>query len=98
MFYNNIYNIITKRGEFMDEVILRKILNETLDEKLKSIHNEIKDIENSIQEVESVNAARYVELMNSIKDLRKDLRKDITNVEIITSSNWNNIAKIKLVK
>ena len=78
----------------MDEEMLRKILNETLDEKLKPIHNDIKDIKNLIQEVESVNAARHVELMNSIKDLRKD----ITNVEIITSSNWNDIAKLKSVK
>jgi hypothetical protein len=28
----------------------------------------------------------------------KALRKDITNVEIITSSNWNEIAKLKAVK
>ncbi|MGH4125885.1 MAG: hypothetical protein ACREV6_23490 [Clostridium sp.] len=33
-----------------------------------------------------------------IKGNVEALRKDILNVEIITSSNWNDIAKLKAVK
>ena len=36
--------------------------------------------------------------INHIKGDVEALRKDLANVEIITSSNWNEIAKLKLVK
>jgi hypothetical protein len=38
---------------------------------------------------------------NDIVHIKGDveaLRKDISNVEIITSSNWNDIAKLKAIK
>ena len=78
----------------MDEEMLRRILNETLDEKLKPIHNEIKEIKESIQEVESVNANRHIELMDSIKDIKDNLN----TVEMVTSKNWNEITKLKSIK
>ena len=91
----------------MDKEILEALSN-LLDEKLKPIHIDIKEMKTGIKdlkigqekiiskldEVESVNANNHVEMLNSIKDLSKN----ITNVEIITSSNWNDIAKLKLVK
>ena len=33
-----------------------------------------------------------------IKSTTEEIRKDLNNVEIITSSNWNDIAKLKAVK
>jgi len=40
-------------------------------------------------------------MSNDIVHIKGDvegLRKDLANVEIITSSNWNDIAKLKLAK
>lgn len=48
-----------------------------------------------------VNKAEHDKMSNDIAHIKGDiegLRKDITNVEIITSSNWNDIAKLKSVK
>lgn len=53
-----------------------------------------KEIKTLIEELDPKNANRHLELKESIDGLRKDL----TNVEIITSSNWNEIAKLKNVK
>ncbi|MCR1900194.1 hypothetical protein NSA47_14600 [Irregularibacter muris] len=47
-----------------------------------------------LEELEPKNANRHLELKESIKELRKD----VNNVEIITSSNWNDIAKLKSIK
>jgi len=40
-------------------------------------------------------------MTNDISHIKGDveaIRKDISNVEIITSSNWNDIAKLKSIK
>ena len=74
----------------MDEEMLRKILKE----ELKPIHADIKKIISKLDEVESVNATRHTDMMNDISDIKDNLN----NVEIITSKNWNDIAKLKAVK
>lgn len=58
---------------------------------LKEGQKEIKDM---ISELDPKNANRHVELTEKIDELRKDLNA----VEIVTSKNWNDIAKIKAVK
>lgn len=72
-----------------------------LKEELKPIKNDIKELKTGqeeikelILELEPKNANRHLELKESIEGLRQDL----TNVEIITSSNWNEIAKLKKAK
>lgn len=70
-------------------------------EELEPIRNDIKELKTGqeeikelILELEPKNANRHLELKESIEELRQDL----TNVEIITSSNWNEIAKLKKAK
>ncbi|WP_042683531.1 hypothetical protein [Anaerosalibacter massiliensis] len=72
-----------------------------LKEELEPIKNDIKELKTGqeeikelILELEPKNANRHLELKESIEELRQDL----TNVEIITSSNWNEIAKLKKAK
>ena len=49
---------------------------------------------NMIEELDPKNATRHTDIIKSIDKLRDDL----TNIEIITSSNWNEIAKMKKAK
>lgn len=84
----------------MDNEILKSI-REILKEELEPIKQDIsilkkgqEEIKSLIQELDPKNANRHLELKESIDELRKDL----TNVEIITSSNWNEIAKLKKIK
>lgn len=70
-------------------------------EELEPIRNDIKELKTGqeeikelILELEPKNANRHLDLKESIEELRQDL----TNVEIITSSNWNEIAKLKKAK
>mgnify|MGYP000957600617 FL=1 len=59
--------------------------------ELKEGQNEIK---NFMVEVEAKNANRHIEMMKEINGLREDLN----TVELVTSKNWNDIAKLKSVK
>ncbi len=51
-------------------------------------------IESKLDNTEAQNANRHVEMMNEIREMKKDLAA----VEIITSKNWNEIAHLKAVK
>lgn len=59
--------------------------------KLEKGQEEIKTI---IGELEPLNTSRYLELKNSIDDLKKNL----STVEIVTVSNYADIAKLKSIK
>lgn len=76
--------------EFKEEF---KTLNTKLDENTQIL----RALEHSSQ----VNKAEHDKMDNDIVHIKGDveaLRKDISNVEIITSSNWNDIAKLKAIK
>lgn len=48
-----------------------------------------------------VNKAEHDRMANDVTHIKGDvigLRKDLANVEIITSSNWNELARLKAVK
>lgn len=84
----------------MDKETL-EVIRVLLKEELEPIKNDIKELKTGqeeikelILELEPKNANRHLELKESIEGLRQDL----TNVEIITSSNWNEIAKLKKAK
>jgi len=80
-------------------------------EILKSMQRDIIEIKEQQQEDHSilkaiehkseVNKAEHDKMGNDIAQIKggvEALRKDISNVEIITSSNWNDLAKLKAVK
>lgn len=71
-----------------------KILKEgqnRLEKKIDKLEEEEKEIKSSMEYLDPKNADRHLELRESIEELRKGL----LNVEVITSSNWNAIAKFK---
>ncbi|MFT8315957.1 MAG: hypothetical protein ABF633_17170 [Clostridium sp.] len=78
------------------EVMLKKEL-----QPIKTQLDENTQILKALEHKADVNKAEHDKMSNDIAHIKGDiegLRKDITNVEIITSSNWNDIAKLKSVK
>ena len=86
-------------------------MDEKIIELLKEMHEDIKGIKIQQQEDHIIlKALEYnlnitnaeVEKMSNdvihIKGNVEALRKDISNVEVITASNWSDIAKLKAVK
>lgn len=81
----------------MDKEMLQAI-KELLQNELKPVNDRLEKIELAVEEIREIvvelepkNATRHLEISNSIDVLRKDL----ANVEIITGSNWIEIAKLK---
>jgi archaellum component FlaC len=59
------------------------------------------DMLKGLEENAKVTRAEIEKIANDVVHMKGDieaLRKDISNVEIITSSNWADIAKLKAVK
>jgi len=59
------------------------------------------DMLKGLEENAKVTRAEIEKVANDVVHMKGDieaLRKDISNVEIITSSNWTDIAKLKSVK
>ncbi len=70
-------------------------------EPIKSQLNENTQILRILEDKAGTNKAEHDAMANDIAHIKGDvesIRKDISNVEIITSSNWNDIAKLKSVK
>lgn len=80
-------------------------------ELLQQLNNKIENIEKSQKEIKDeivlINkkldgvveqTADLVEFRSEIITKVDSIRKDITNVEVITASNWQDIAKLKAVK
>lgn len=87
----------------MDNELI-KALSELLDDKLRPINQKLDEhtqILRALEHSSEVNKAEHDKMSNDIAHIKGDveaIRKDLTNVEIITSSNWNEIAKLKAVK
>lgn len=62
--------------------------------RLGDIETEIKSFKNQFTDFESKSANNHVEVINTIKDIQKDLNA----MEIVTSKNWNDIAQLKAIK
>ena len=80
------------------------LLDNKLDEKLEPIKSQIDENTRILRILEDkavTNKAEHDAMANDIAHIKGyvgAIRKDISNVEIITSSNWNDIAKLKSVK
>ncbi len=69
--------------------------------RLEIRQNETYQIVNALEHSAEINKAEHDNMTNDISHIKGNveaIRKDISNVEIITSSNWNDIAKLKSVK
>ena len=88
--------------ELMESI--RKLLKEELEpikteiKELKEgqikLQNGQKEIKEMLGELDPKNATRHLELKDSIDQLRKDL----STVEIVTASNYSDIARLKSAK
>lgn len=68
-----------------------------LEQGQKEIYGIVKALEHSSE----VNKAEVDKISNDIAHIKGDvvaIKKDVTNVEVITASNWADIAKLKAVK
>lgn len=87
----------------LDKEMLQAI-SSLLDEKLNPINNKLDETYQIVKALEhsaQVNKAEHDKMDNDITHIKGDVEaigKDLTNVEIITSSNWADIAKLKAVK
>jgi hypothetical protein len=54
-------------------------------------------IENLISKVENIEKVQQLHMDQHEKDV-KEMKNGLYNVEIITSSNWNELAKLKAIK
>ncbi len=62
--------------------------------KVDNLEQGQKEIKSILEELDPKNANRHLELKESIDELRKDL----STVEIVTASNYADIAKLKSIK
>jgi hypothetical protein len=79
---------------------ISQLLKEEL-EPIKTRLDETYQIVKALEHSAQVNKAEQDKIANDVAHIKGDvesLRKDISNVEIITSSNWADIAKLKAVK
>ncbi|MBU3192309.1 hypothetical protein K9O30_23085 [Clostridium bowmanii] len=79
----------------MDKEILEIL--KRLEIKQDETYQIVKALEHSA-EVSKAERDKMANDISHIKGNVEGIRKDISNVEIITSSNWNDIAKLKAVK
>ena len=76
----------------------------TMQSDIKSIQSQIDEhtqILRALEDSSQVNKAEQDKISNNIAHIKGDIesiKKDITNVEVITASNWQDIAKLKSVK
>lgn len=80
----------------MDKQIL-ETLSKLFDEKLKPIQDDIKDIKLKLDSVVE-QTANLTEFKTTTLSKLEDIKDNLSNVEVITASNWKDIAKLKAVK
>ncbi len=87
--------------------ILKEELNPIrieLEEKLNPIKTQLEENTNILKALEhkvDVLSAEQQNLKHEVAEIKgeiKAVRKDLSNVEVITASNWSDIAKLKAVK
>jgi chromosome segregation ATPase len=94
----------TEIGSIRSEIGSMKTEIGSMKTEIKSMRTQLDEhtqILRALEHKADVSKAEQDKMSNDIAYIKGDikaLRKDITNVEIITSSNWNDIAKLKSVK
>ena len=89
-----IIELLKKMDSRLDSIDSRlNIMDMKLDE-----HSQIL---RALEHSSEVNKSEHDKMSNDIAHVSgnvESIKKDLTNVEIITSSNWNDIAKLKAVR
>lgn len=86
----------------MDKEILETLQRlENKIDKIEIRQDETYQVVKALEHSTEVSKAEHDKITNDMAHIKGDveaIRKDLTNVEIITSSNWNELAKLKAVK
>ncbi|QUH21635.1 hypothetical protein HYG84_10765 [Alkaliphilus sp. B6464] len=77
-----------------EQTITLSEFREETKENFSALFNKVEGIENKLDDIESNNANRHLDLGSGMNALREDLNA----IEIVTSKNWNDIAKLKTVR
>lgn len=97
-FLENMSNSINQRFDNLSDKY------DSLSDRVDNLSVQIKENTGmliALEENVKITRTEIEKIGNDVVHIKGDveaLRKDITNVEIITSSNWNYIAKLKAVK
>ena len=98
--------IVKALSNLLDEKLahIENRLDKKLDEKLAPIKiklDETYEIVKALEHSAEVNKAEQDKMSNDIAHIKGDvegIKKDLLQVEIVTSNNWNDIAKLKAVR
>lgn len=104
-----IYDTSVRENYKMDNQILEMLKQlqqgqERMELKLDEVESKLDEtyqIVKALEHKSEVNKAEHDSMINDIAHIKGDvgaIKKDITNVEVITASNWADIAKLKAVK
>jgi len=96
-----IFEVLEKISSRLDSMENRF---DSMDQRFDSLESQVKEntlILRALEHKADVNKAEHDKMMHDISDISgevKGIRKDLAQVEIITSSNWNEIARLKAVR
>jgi len=103
--FNNKFDSLTDKIDTLSEKVDKHGNQiDTLLEKVDNQGNQIREntqILKALEHLAQVNKAEHDKMSYNIAEINgeiKAIRKDLSNVEIITASNWGDIAKLKTVK
>jgi outer membrane murein-binding lipoprotein Lpp len=97
-------NLSDKYNKLSDKVDNLSNKYDKLSDKVDNLSVQVKENTSlliALEENAKITRAEVEKISNDVVHIKGDvqaLRKDLTNVEIITSSNWTEIAKLKAVK
>ena len=83
----------------MDKEILEilkqlQVGQQETNKRLTNIENEIKSFKEQFTDFEGKSASNHIEVVNKVDNMQKDLNE----MEVVTSKNWNDIAQLKAIK
>ncbi|MTI71640.1 MAG: hypothetical protein FH751_15440 [Firmicutes bacterium] len=91
----------TEMHDFKDEMIEFKTETTKRLDELEIGQRENRNILRSLEHASEVSKAQRDRFTHDIKEIKgdiKDMKKDITKIEFVASSNWNEIIKLKATK
>ncbi|MDD3839467.1 MAG: hypothetical protein PHP06_02735 [Clostridia bacterium] len=84
----------TSQVEMQEGIKGLKISQVEMQEDIDDIKSTVHGIEDQFRDLESRNANRHMDIIAQIKEMKSD----ISRIEINTAENWRDIAKLKSIK